>query len=234
MSDRYEILRHGGGGAPTTVICGVVRFDHPAADRLVTLLPSVIAIDAWSSPEVEWIQSTLRLMAIEARELRPGGETVIICEGLRTRLRRRVTGAPQSLRWLHARERERLQDERASRHAAHFRFLADYEGTSLRSLAEPLGYRGLRMVMRYAHLSPACDRPSNARPSQSHGSLSVDAWLCESILAGGEIDGPDEPLQESVADETVDAHTAEALIAGRTHYHQRPFLHERAQPERRW
>ena len=59
------------------VVCGVVRFDHPAADRLVKLLPKVIAVDAWSSPEVEWIQSTLRLMAIEARELRPGGETVI-------------------------------------------------------------------------------------------------------------------------------------------------------------
>jgi AraC-like DNA-binding protein len=43
----------------------------------VRLLPSVIAVDAWSSPEVEWIQSTLRLMAIEARERRPGGETVI-------------------------------------------------------------------------------------------------------------------------------------------------------------
>jgi len=77
VSDRYEILRHGGGGTPTTVICGVVRFDHPAAARLVTLLPRVIAVDAWSSPEAEWIQSTLRLIAIEARELRPGGETVI-------------------------------------------------------------------------------------------------------------------------------------------------------------
>jgi hypothetical protein len=31
VSDRYEILRHGVGGARTTVICGVVRFDHPAA-----------------------------------------------------------------------------------------------------------------------------------------------------------------------------------------------------------
>ena len=30
VSDRYEILRHGGGGAPTTLICGAVRFDHPA------------------------------------------------------------------------------------------------------------------------------------------------------------------------------------------------------------
>ena len=40
VSDRYEILRHGGGGAPTTVICGVVRFDHPAADRLVPCCPA--------------------------------------------------------------------------------------------------------------------------------------------------------------------------------------------------
>ena len=77
VSDRYEILRHGGGGAPTTVICGVVRFDHPAAQRLVTLLPKVIRVDAWNSPEVEWMQSTLRLMAVEAKEQRPGGETVI-------------------------------------------------------------------------------------------------------------------------------------------------------------
>jgi len=76
VSDRYEILRHGGGGSPTTVICGAVRFD-PAAHRLVTLLPKVISVEAWSSPELEWIQSTLRLMAVEARELRPGGETVI-------------------------------------------------------------------------------------------------------------------------------------------------------------
>ena len=77
VSERYEVLRHGGGGEPTTVICGAVRFDHPAADRLLTLLPSVITVDAWSSPELDWIQSALRLMAVEARELRPGGETVI-------------------------------------------------------------------------------------------------------------------------------------------------------------
>jgi AraC-like DNA-binding protein len=77
VSDRYEVLRHGGGGAATTAICGLVRFDHPAAQHLVRLLPRLIALDAWSSPDMEWVQSTLRFMAAEARALRPGGDTVI-------------------------------------------------------------------------------------------------------------------------------------------------------------
>ncbi len=77
ISDRYEVLRHGGGGDAATVICGVVRFDHPAAEQLLRLLPRRIKVDAWSSPETEWIQSTLRFIAAEARELRAGGETVI-------------------------------------------------------------------------------------------------------------------------------------------------------------
>jgi AraC-like DNA-binding protein len=77
VSERYEILRHGGGGAATSVICGAVLFDHPAAKQLIALLPKVIAIDALSSSQSDWIQSTVRVMGAEASELRPGGETVI-------------------------------------------------------------------------------------------------------------------------------------------------------------
>jgi AraC-like DNA-binding protein len=77
IGERYEILRHGGGGVATRVICGVVGFDDPAARRLIALLPKVIVVDSWHTPEVEWIQSTLRFMASEASELRPGGETII-------------------------------------------------------------------------------------------------------------------------------------------------------------
>lgn len=77
VSDRYELLRHGGGGAPTTLVCGAVRFDHPAARNLVGLLPETIQVEASGSPQAEWMQSTLRLMAAEARELRPGGEAVV-------------------------------------------------------------------------------------------------------------------------------------------------------------
>jgi AraC-like DNA-binding protein len=77
VSERYEILRHGGGGAPTHMVCGAVRFDHPAAHQLIALLPAIISIEAYSAADMDWMQSTLRFMAAEARELRPGGETVI-------------------------------------------------------------------------------------------------------------------------------------------------------------
>jgi AraC-like DNA-binding protein len=77
VSDRYEIIRHGAGGAPTSLICGAVRFAHPAAGNLIEILPSAIRIEASSSPRLEWMQSMLRLMAAEAAELRPGGEAVI-------------------------------------------------------------------------------------------------------------------------------------------------------------
>ena len=77
VSERYETLRHGGGGPATTMICGAVRFDHPAAQQLVNLLPRFIHIAADSSPHLEWIHSTLRFMAAEASALRPGGEAII-------------------------------------------------------------------------------------------------------------------------------------------------------------
>ncbi len=77
VSDRYEILRHGEGGAPTGLICGAVRFEHPAARNLIEILPGTIHVEAATSPRLEWMQSMLRLMAAEAAELRPGGEAVI-------------------------------------------------------------------------------------------------------------------------------------------------------------
>jgi AraC-like DNA-binding protein len=76
-SDRYEILRHGQGGAPTILICGAVRFDHPAARNLVGILPETIHVEASDSPRAILMQSVFRLMAVEAREFQPGGEAVI-------------------------------------------------------------------------------------------------------------------------------------------------------------
>ncbi len=77
VSERYEIMRHGGGGDMTRTMYGVVRFDDVAAEHLLRLLPQVISIDAWDDQTGGWLQSTLRFIASEAASLKPGGETEI-------------------------------------------------------------------------------------------------------------------------------------------------------------
>jgi AraC-like DNA-binding protein len=77
LSERYELLRLGGDGERSVMICGVFKFDDPAARQLTTLLPRMIVVDAWSSPQSEWIQSTLRMIAAEVKAMNPGGETMV-------------------------------------------------------------------------------------------------------------------------------------------------------------
>ena len=77
VSDHYEIMRYGGGGVATHALHGAVRFDHVAAQRLISLLPTVIEVDTWDVNDANWLQSTLRFICREAAALRPGGETVI-------------------------------------------------------------------------------------------------------------------------------------------------------------
>jgi AraC-like DNA-binding protein len=77
VSERYDLLQIEGGGERTDLICGAVRFEHAAAANLMAVLPKVLQIEATGSPQGEWVQSTLRYMATEARTLRLGGEAVI-------------------------------------------------------------------------------------------------------------------------------------------------------------
>jgi AraC-like DNA-binding protein len=76
-SDQYALLTHGGGGDRTHVVCGGIRFDHPAARHLVDSLPAIIHIEASHSTRADWMQATLELMAEETRHVRPGSEAVI-------------------------------------------------------------------------------------------------------------------------------------------------------------
>lgn len=77
ISERFEVLRHGGGGEMTRAMYGVVKFNHVAARHLISHLPNVVRIDSWDDDTGSWLQSTLRFIAREATQLRPGGETVI-------------------------------------------------------------------------------------------------------------------------------------------------------------
>lgn len=76
LSPRYELLEIKGGGAPTSLICGVGSVKDPAAERMIGLLPSIIRMQA-ATPGNEWLRSSVELMVREARDLGPGGDAVI-------------------------------------------------------------------------------------------------------------------------------------------------------------
>ncbi len=71
-----SVLRHGGGGQPTLLICGSVHFD--TINRpLVELLPEMMLVSAYTGVHEAWLGSTLEAMMAEAQTPRPGSETVI-------------------------------------------------------------------------------------------------------------------------------------------------------------
>lgn len=78
VNDQYAMLRYGGGGALTTIVCGCIRFgDHPAVRRLFSALPPLIQIDRTQTAGSGWLQPTLRMLAEETRTVRPGSDAVI-------------------------------------------------------------------------------------------------------------------------------------------------------------
>jgi AraC-like DNA-binding protein len=76
LGERFEVLRHGGGGAPTTLVCGAVRLEHPSSRNLVRALPATIVVDS-RSRQREWIRASVGMLAAEAGRSRPGMEAVI-------------------------------------------------------------------------------------------------------------------------------------------------------------
>ncbi|MEM9223224.1 MAG: AraC family transcriptional regulator [Pseudomonadota bacterium] len=77
VTELFETLEYGGGGAETSIMYGLVRIDHAASGMLMALLPDVLKVDPYEEDAGSWLEGTLQFIAREARELRPGGETVI-------------------------------------------------------------------------------------------------------------------------------------------------------------
>ncbi|MEP3035913.1 MAG: cupin domain-containing protein, partial [Pseudoruegeria sp.] len=77
VTELYETVEYGGGGEACSMMYGLARLDHASSPMLMALLPDVLKIDPWEEDAGSWLQGTLQFIAREARELRPGGETVI-------------------------------------------------------------------------------------------------------------------------------------------------------------
>jgi AraC-like DNA-binding protein len=113
VGEHYSVLRYGGGGDASRLVCGVVSFDDPAARSLTQALPRVLHVEAGGA-QADSIIGTVRLMAAELVDLRPGGEAVVtrladilVIQGIRHWLERAGSSATG---WIAA-----LRDERVGR-----------------------------------------------------------------------------------------------------------------------
>ena len=70
-----NVAHHGGGGAPTTIVCGSMSFDRASLRPITQLLPSFILIKAEQARTLA-LHNTMQALASEMAEQVPGSEVV--------------------------------------------------------------------------------------------------------------------------------------------------------------
>ena len=70
-----NVAHYGGGGAPTTIVCGSFSFDRASLKPITQLLPSFILIKADEARTLA-LQNTMQALALEMAEQAPGSEVV--------------------------------------------------------------------------------------------------------------------------------------------------------------
>jgi AraC-like DNA-binding protein len=73
--DGSNVAHYGGGGAPTTIICGSLSFDRASLKPITQLLPSFILIKA-DQPQTLALHNTMQALASEMAGQAPGSEVV--------------------------------------------------------------------------------------------------------------------------------------------------------------
>ena len=73
--DGSNVAHYGGGGAPTTIVCGSLSFDRASLKPITQLLPRFILIKA-DQPHTLALHNTMQALASEMAEQAPGSEVV--------------------------------------------------------------------------------------------------------------------------------------------------------------
>lgn len=74
---RGEIWHYGGGGALTSILMGCFEFDIHLKNPLIESLPGVIYLKAAQLQSEPWLETTLRFLASETANNRPGSDILI-------------------------------------------------------------------------------------------------------------------------------------------------------------
>ncbi|WP_409331644.1 AraC family transcriptional regulator [Trujillonella humicola] len=77
LGEHYSVLRIGGGGVRTGMVCGVMEAERPGAQPLLDLLPPVLVVPARDAAPHGWSPVLLGLLTEEVRHDRPGSEAVV-------------------------------------------------------------------------------------------------------------------------------------------------------------
>jgi AraC-like DNA-binding protein len=71
------VIRHGGGGEPTKIVCGFLGCDRLDGNPLAASLPQMLRFDTRRGAAAAWMRSTLEFAAAEITGRRAGSETVL-------------------------------------------------------------------------------------------------------------------------------------------------------------
>lgn len=92
------VVRHGGGGEPTRIVCGFLGCNRFEGNPLTDALPPILHFDTRQGNAAAWMKSSLEFAADEVAARRAGSETVLakLSELLFVEaLRRYVDGLPE-------------------------------------------------------------------------------------------------------------------------------------------
>ncbi|ACC76172.1 AraC family transcriptional regulator [Paraburkholderia phymatum] len=70
-------LSHGGGGAPTRILCGFLACDDALSNPVLGSLPRLFKVNVRNDPQSAWIEASLRYAAEEAAQRRAGSAIVL-------------------------------------------------------------------------------------------------------------------------------------------------------------
>jgi AraC-like DNA-binding protein len=96
----HAVLRHGGGGDVTSLLCGAFEFESPLAQSFLSVLPKWIRVRKDERHGNEWLDSTARFLARETQRPNIGAAVIVtslvdvlFVEAVRTWLKQQPPGA---------------------------------------------------------------------------------------------------------------------------------------------
>lgn len=117
-----RIVRHGGGGTPTSVVAGCFTFASPESELLVRHLPPIIHLSSSGTSASPWFQSTLHFIAAEIAQDLPGSTAIVdrlaevlFVQAMRSRIQSSLLSESPS--WLRALGDPQISEALRSMHA---------------------------------------------------------------------------------------------------------------------